>query len=104
MISMIRMTEDDIMWQLQEMEELSGEQMEQVELTEEQMEQDQTSNQEEQVPHQVVEEEKEKALTEQECIAQFNEMLKEKNISPFATYSTELPKLMTDPRFTSKFY
>jgi transcription elongation regulator 1 len=72
-------------------------------LTEEQME-DQTPNQEEQVPHQAVVEEKEKALTEQECIAQFNEMLKEKNISPFATYSTELPKLMTDSRFTSKFY
>ncbi|KAI8076516.1 uncharacterized protein B0P05DRAFT_546184 [Gilbertella persicaria] len=61
------MTEEDVMWQLQEMAEA---------------------------------EVQKDALTEEEYTAQFYDLLQERNISPFAVYSAEYPKLMTDPRFS----
>lgn len=73
------MTEEDIMWQLQQMAEAEVE--------------------ETQTAAQTSEESK---LSEEECLAQFNQLLAERNISPFAMYSTEYPKLMADPRFSCK--
>lgn len=78
------MTEEDIMWQLQQME-------------------DQESDKEEDVPLQEEKKEIKPELTEEERIDQFNSLLKESNISPFAVYTMEYPKLMTDPRFSCEF-
>ncbi|KAI7890713.1 uncharacterized protein EV154DRAFT_510756 [Mucor mucedo] len=86
------MTEEDIMWQLQQME-------------------GQESDTEGDIPPQedvqevAVVEEKEKnetkpELSEEERIQQFNTLLEESHISPFAVYTVEYPKLMTDPRFS----
>ncbi|KAI8997111.1 hypothetical protein BDB01DRAFT_769872 [Pilobolus umbonatus] len=81
------MTEEDIMWQLQQMEEMGAEQMEEVEEVEEEQE----------------EEEKEVKAVEskqpENGIELFYELLAEKKVSPFSTYSSEMPRLMDDPRF-----
>lgn len=71
------MTEEDIMWQLQQMAEAEVEETQATAQTT-----------------------KEPKLSEEECLTQFNQLLAERNISPFAMYSTEYPKLMTDPRFS----
>lgn len=85
------MTEEDIMWQLQQMAEAEVEETQTAA---------QTSEVEEiQTAAQTSEESK---LSEEECLAQFNQLLAERNISPFAMYSTEYPKLMADPRFSCK--
>ncbi|CEP10985.1 hypothetical protein [Parasitella parasitica] len=73
------MTEEDIMWQLQQMAEAE-------------VEETQTA--------QTGEEPKKPELPEEECLWQFNQLLAERNVSPFAVYSVEYPKLMTDPRFS----
>lgn len=90
------MTEEDIMWQLQQMEE--GQESDGEEYTQEEV----ISQEEEAVPQEEEEETKDKSpeLSEQDRIAKFNELLKESNISPFAVYTIEYPKLMTDPRFS----
>ncbi|ORE11453.1 hypothetical protein BCV72DRAFT_219992 [Rhizopus microsporus var. microsporus] len=77
------MTEEDIMWQLEQMEEEPEEQ---------------TEEQPEEQPKEI-KQEKVNEISEEERIRQFYELLKERNISPFAVYSTEYPKLMSDPRF-----
>lgn len=93
------MTEEDIMWQLQQMAEQEIEQ--EGEGEEEEQDIQQVEEREEQPVEQAQEEQtKEPQLTEEECIEKFNELLQEKNISPFAIYSTEYPQLMTDPRFS----
>lgn len=90
------MTEEDIMWQLQQMaEEEVGTDLDQEEAQETVQEEAQTEEEIKQV-------EKKPELSEQECIEKFYQMLKENNISPFAVYSAELPKLMLDPRFSCK--
>ncbi|CAO3621450.1 unnamed protein product [Mucor hiemalis] len=87
------MTEEDIMWQLQQMaeEEVEGE-----DEGEYQLQQQREEEKQEEPPQVVVEKKK----SEEECIAKFNELLQERNISPFAMYSTEYPQLMNDPRFS----
>ncbi|KAG2230561.1 hypothetical protein INT48_009901 [Thamnidium elegans] len=85
------MTEEDIMWQLQQMAE------EEVGMDREEEEEVQEEAQKEEEIKQV---EKKPELSEQECIEKFYQLLKENNISPFAVYSVELPKLMLDPRFS----
>ncbi|CEI98498.1 hypothetical protein RMCBS344292_12605 [Rhizopus microsporus] len=77
------MTEEDIMWQLEQMEEEPEEQ---------------TEEQPEEQPKEI-KQEKVNEISEEERIRQFYELLEERNISPFAVYSTEYPKLMSDPRF-----
>jgi transcription elongation regulator 1 len=88
------MTEEDIMWQLQQMqgsdEEEEEEQEQQQEVVKEIVKQEEP----------VVE--KKTEMTEEERIDKFNELLLERNISPFAMYATEYPDLMTDPRFSCK--
>lgn len=113
------MTEEDIMWQLQQMaeEEVGLDQMEEesaeaeaeveVEQNQHENKHQSTENTDDEIkeqPKEEVKEEKEKKveLSEQERIDKFYELLKENNISPFAVYSVELPKLMLDPRFSSK--
>lgn len=81
------MTEEDIMWQLEQMEEEPEEQ---------------TEEQPEEQPKEI-KQEKVNEISEEERIRQFYELLKERNISPFAVYSTEYPKLTGDPRFERKF-
>lgn len=81
------MTEEDIMWQLEQMEEEPEEQ---------------TEEQPEEEPKEI-KQEKVNEISEEERIRQFYELLEERNISPFAVYSTEYPKLMSDPRFERKF-
>ena len=86
------MTEEDIMWQLQQMAEAEAE-----ENAEEQMD---TIQEEEKIAVEKVQPKDTKPkLTEEECITQFNALLKERHISPFAMYSTEYPQLLDDPRF-----
>lgn len=93
-----RMTEEDIMWQLQQMEEEGEEEDEDEYDAEYQLQQQQEQEKQEEPPKVVVEEKK----SEEECISNFNELLQERNISPFAMYSTEYPQLMNDPRFSRK--
>ncbi|KAI8982364.1 hypothetical protein BDF20DRAFT_866502 [Mycotypha africana] len=82
------MTEEDIMWQLQQMEQDEAEE-EAVEVEEKEQKTQPASSTTKDSP-----------LSEEECIRRFNELLKERNISPFAVYSAEYPKLMSDPRFS----
>ncbi|KAI8336436.1 hypothetical protein EDC96DRAFT_523993, partial [Choanephora cucurbitarum] len=89
------MTEDDIMWQLQQMGEQDEDDMVYIEPEQEPLQQT-----EEEVKEVKEEEAKKTTLSEEECIAQFNQLLEERNISPFAVYSVEYPQLMTDPRFS----
>jgi transcription elongation regulator 1 len=95
------MTEEDIMWQLQQMEPeeeeeevLQGDEAEPLTENQQPEEQDQKPSTDTKP--------KQNQLSEQECITKFNELLQERNISPFALYTTEYPKLMTDPRFARK--
>jgi outer membrane protein assembly factor BamE (lipoprotein component of BamABCDE complex) len=115
-----RMTEEDIMWQLQQMAEAEvaegGEEKEEEYNEDDIQQQLQLQHQEEQ--QQENEEKKEEPaaaagtaavnekpkLSEEECIQKFNELLEERNISPFAVYSAEFPQLMTDPRFSCEFF
>lgn len=89
------MTEEDIMWQLQQMEEEGEGEEENEEEEQHQLQQQQETLKEEEPPK-----EKKPVLSEAECIAKFNELLQERNISPFAMYATEYPQLMNDPRFS----
>ncbi|KAK4521833.1 uncharacterized protein ATC70_004370 [Mucor velutinosus] len=82
------MTEEDIMWQLQQMAEAEVEETQAAVQT--------TPKAKEQAKQ----EPKKPELSEEECLAQFNQLLAERNISPFAIYSAEYPQLMTDPRFS----
>jgi transcription elongation regulator 1 len=91
------MTEEDIMWQLQQMEGSEEEEQEQEEPEE------QVVIEEEEPVEEAAPVEKKIELTEEERIAQFNELLQERHISPFAMYSTEYPELMNDPRFSCKY-
>lgn len=93
------MTEEDIMWQLQQMEEEGEGEEENEEEEQHQLQQQQEALKEEEPPK-----EKKPVLSEAECIAKFNELLQERNISPFAMYATEYPQLMNDPRFSRKKY
>ncbi|KAI8051735.1 hypothetical protein BDF21DRAFT_498271 [Thamnidium elegans] len=86
------MTEEDIMWQLQQMAE------EEVGMDRE--EEEEEVQEEAQKEEEIKQVEKKPELSEQECIEKFYQLLKENNISPFAVYSVELPKLMLDPRFS----
>jgi transcription elongation regulator 1 len=104
------MTEEDFMWQLQQMEEQEEE--EQVS-QEEQKPQVQTQTRVEVVPEVVPEvepeaepvvvvEEKKIQVLDEEITTRFYDLLRERNISPFSVYSMEYPHLQTDPRFTCK--
>lgn len=86
------MTEEDIMWQLQQMAEAEVEETQAAAAAQATPE----------AAEQINKEPKKPELSEEECLAQFNQLLAERNISPFAIYSAEYPKLMTDPRFSCK--
>lgn len=101
------MTEEDIMWQLEQMgagdddghEEIEKEEKKIIKKQQKPIEIDQV----EAKPVEIKEKNKKDEMPEQEKIAKFYELLKERNISPFAVYSIEYPILSTDPRFTRKY-
>ncbi|KAG1225089.1 hypothetical protein G6F68_019997 [Rhizopus microsporus] len=97
------MTEEDIMWQLEQMgageEEIEKEEKKIIKKQQKPIEIDQV----EVKPVEIKEKNKKDEMPEQERIAKFYELLKERNISPFAVYSIEYPILSTDPRFTRKY-
>ncbi|RCH78662.1 transcription elongation regulator, partial [Rhizopus stolonifer] len=118
------MTEEDIMWQLEQMggdddEEEEEEEEEEGKEMEEEKEEEKEGKKERVVikrskvqeePRQIEEEEEEESKkveekkdegTYQEKVEKFYELLKERNTSPFAVYALEYPVLMTDPRFSA---
>ncbi|KAG0948521.1 hypothetical protein G6F57_001691 [Rhizopus arrhizus] len=99
-VAATEMTEEDIMWQLEQMgageEEIEKEEKKIIKKQQKPIEIDQV----EVKPVEIKEKNKKDEMPEQERIAKFYELLKERNISPFAVYSIEHPILSTDPRFT----
>lgn len=91
-----RMTEEDIMWQLQQMEGQESD-------IEEHSQQEELEEEPKEIPQEEEKTEKIPELSDQDRINKFNELLKESNISPFAVYSVEYPKLMTDSRFSCEY-
>lgn len=84
------------MWQLQQMEHEEEE--------DQPINEEQTRVVEEEQPlKEEPPKEKPKVTVDERMTERFYELLKENNISPFSVYSMEYPKLMTDPRFSSKF-
>lgn len=99
------MTEEDIMWQLQQMESEPEEEMLEKDQAEPVTEDHQQTKKEEEDDQPLIDTKpNQDQLPEEERIAKFNELLQERDISPFAVYTTEYPKLMTDPRFTSNVF
>ncbi|KAI8331688.1 hypothetical protein BC941DRAFT_438177 [Chlamydoabsidia padenii] len=90
------MTEEDIMWQMENMDpdELAALGY----IPEEEEEQD-TSDQPPQPEDKQPPETKNNQLTEEEKVEQFTQMLSEKDLSPFSSWEKELPKLIVDPRY-----
>ncbi|OAD74018.1 hypothetical protein PHYBLDRAFT_181435 [Phycomyces blakesleeanus NRRL 1555(-)] len=108
------MTEEDIMWQLQNMD---PEEIEDLGLRNEEPPEEtstmvtpnaqavkmqllqQQQQQQQQAPPQIVES-MDLSLTEEERVELFTQMLTEKDISPYSTWEKELPKLIGDRRYS----
>ncbi|KAI8086534.1 uncharacterized protein BX664DRAFT_360056 [Halteromyces radiatus] len=109
------MTEEDIEWQMANMdpEELAALGLDQEqEESEEKQEEDQEEEQvqletkdefnQDSLKHEQQESSSDKGedqVSEEERVELFTQMLTEKDISPFASWEKELPKLITDPRY-----
>ncbi|KAI9248607.1 hypothetical protein BY458DRAFT_590622 [Sporodiniella umbellata] len=110
----MEMTEDDIMWQLEQMGDDGNEGNEEteetgestqnedskIEITKKRQQQTLVYEEEEAEEEEKEVEGKKDERSETEKIEKFYELLKERNISPFAVYSLEYPVLMSDPRFS----